>query len=79
MQRSHSFESATFRLLRNFFLLLYGCKRFKLRIYEIYEITLFFLKWENVFAALLEKRRQRVIEERATSKIFGTKIEKPSG
>jgi len=48
----------------------------KLRIYEIIQ---FFLKWEYVFAALLEKRRQRVIEERATSKVFGTKIEKTSG
>jgi len=52
------------------------CKRFNLRIYEI---TQFFLKWEYVFAALLDKQKQRVIEERATSKIFGTKIEKESG
>jgi hypothetical protein len=52
------------------------CKRFKLRIYEI---TQFFLKREYVFVALLEKQRQRVIEEKATSKVFRTKIEKASG
>jgi hypothetical protein len=43
------------------------CKRFTLRIYEI---TQFFLKWEYVFAALLEKRRQKLIEERSTTKIL---------